>query len=144
MKIRNHVYAVLATTLFTLALPDLLPAIQSQDDNEDVDEEDLAPIGQVVNSKNLVLSGVTFNEDENQANIAGMILNNSTDQSFTNVSGIGQLYDEENRLITAFSGIADLANLGPGQQSAFTITANLPSEEEVSRYVVLPGGSAVQ
>jgi hypothetical protein len=50
----------------------------------------------------------------------------------------------ENRLITAFSGIADLANLGPGQQSAFTITANLPSEEEVSRYVVLPGGSAVQ
>src|ERR687897_261670 len=143
MKIRNHVYAVLATTLFTLALPDLLPAIQSQDDNEDVDEEDLAPTGQVVNSKNLVLSGVTFNEDENQANIAGMILNNSTDQSFTNVSGIGQLYDEENRLITALSGIADLANLGPGQQSAFTITANLPSEE-VSHYVVLPGGSAVQ
>lgn len=143
MKIGNHVYAVLATILFTLALPDLLPSIQSQDDNEDVDEEDLAPTGQVVNSKNLVLSGVTFNEDENQANIAGMILNNST-QLFTNVSGIGQLYDEENRLINAFSGIADLANLGPGQQSAFTITANLPSEEEVSRYVVLPGGSAVQ
>ena len=61
MKIGNHVYAVLATILFTLALPDLLPAIQSQDDNEDVDEEDLAPTGQVVNSKNLVLSGVTFN-----------------------------------------------------------------------------------
>ena len=36
MKIGNHVYAVLATILFTLALPDLLPAIQSQDDNEDV------------------------------------------------------------------------------------------------------------
>jgi hypothetical protein len=50
MKIGNHVYAVLATILFTLALPDLLPAIQSQDDNEDVDEEDLAPTGQVVNS----------------------------------------------------------------------------------------------
>ena len=50
-----------------------LPVIQSQDDNEDVDEEDLAPTGQVVNSKNLVLSGVTFNEDENKANIAGMI-----------------------------------------------------------------------
>ncbi|HEU4447422.1 MAG TPA: hypothetical protein VFR94_22295 [Nitrososphaeraceae archaeon] len=45
MKIGNHVYAVLATILFTLALPDLLPAIQSQDDNEDVDEEDLAPTG---------------------------------------------------------------------------------------------------
>jgi hypothetical protein len=73
MKIGNRVYAVLATILFTLALPDLLPVIQSQDDNEDVDEEDLAPTGQVVNSKNLVLSGVTFNEDENQANIAGMI-----------------------------------------------------------------------
>jgi hypothetical protein len=73
MKIRNHVYIVLATILFIFALPDLLPAIQSQDDNEDVDEEDLAPTGQVVNSKNLVLSGVTFNEDENQANIAGLI-----------------------------------------------------------------------
>jgi hypothetical protein len=95
VKIGNPVYAVLATILFTLALPDLLPAIQSQDDNGDVDEEDLSPTGQVVNSKNLVLSGVTFNEDENQANIAGMILNNSTDQSFTNVSGIGQLYDGE-------------------------------------------------
>jgi hypothetical protein len=90
------------------------------------------------------VSGVTFNEDDNQVSISGTISNNSTDQSFANVSGIGQLYDEDNRLITTFSGIANLANLGPGQQSPFTIVSNIPYDEEVSRYIVMPGGSAVQ
>ena len=47
-------------------------------------------------------------------------------------------------MITASSGIVNLANLGPGQQFAFTITTNLPSDEEVTRYIVLPGGSVVQ
>ena len=144
MNTQNLVYIVLATALLVLVVPALLPAIQSQESNEDVDEEDLAPTGQVVNSKYLTISGVTFNEDDNQVNIAGTIANNSTDQSFANVSIVGQLYDEENRMITASSGIANLANLGPGQQSAFTITTNLPSDEEVTRYIVLPGGSVVQ
>jgi hypothetical protein len=97
-----------------------------------------------MSSKYLRITGVTFNEDDSQVNIDGTVTNNSSDQSFTNVSIIGQLYDEKNRMISASSGVANLANLGPGQQSAFTITTNLPSEEEVSRYVVLPGGSAVQ
>lgn len=144
MNTQNLVYIVLATTLFVLVIPALLPTAQSQGSDEDIDEEDLAPTGQVMNSKYLRITGVTFNEDDSQVNIAGTATNNSTDQSFTNVSIIGQLYDEENRMITASSGVANLANLGPGQQSAFTITTNLPSEEEVSRYVVLPGGSAVQ
>jgi hypothetical protein len=90
------------------------------------------------------LSGVTFNEDDSQVNIAGTISNNSTDQSFVTVSIVGQLYDEENQMITSSSGVPALANLGPGQQSAFTITTNLPSDEEVIRYIVLPGGSAVE
>ena len=77
-------------------------------------------------------------------NIAGAITNNSTDKSFTNVSIVGQLYDEENRMITASSGVANLANLAPGQQSAFTVTTNIPPDEEVTRYIVLPGGSAAQ
>jgi hypothetical protein len=144
MNTQNCIYIVLATTLFVLVIQALLPTTQSQGSDEDIDEEDLAPTGQVVNSRYLMLTGVTFNEDDSQVNIAGTITNNSTDQSFTSVSIVGQLYDEENRMITASSGVANLANLGPGQQSAFTITTNLPSEEEVSRYVVLPGGSAVQ
>jgi hypothetical protein len=144
MNTQNCIYIVLATTLFVLVIPALLPTTQSQGSDEDIDEEDLAPTGQVVNSRYLMLTGVTFNEEDSQVNIAGTITNNSTDQSFTSVSIVGQLYDEENRMITASSGVANLANLGPGQQSAFTITTNLPSEEEVSRYVVLPGGSAVQ
>ena len=144
MNTQNCIYIVLATTLFVLVIPALLPTTQSQGSDEDIDEEDLAPTGQVVNSRYLMLTGVTFNEDDSQVNIAGTITNNSTDQSFTSVSIVGQLYDEEHRMITASSGVANLANLGPGQQSAFTITTNLPSEEEVSRYVVLPGGSAVQ
>jgi hypothetical protein len=144
MNTQNLVCIVLATTFLVLVIPALFPAIQSQEGNDDVDEEDLAPTGQVVNSKYLTLSGVTFNEDDNQVNIAGTIANNSTDQSFANISIVGQLYDEENRMITSSSGIANLANLGPGQQSAFTITTNLPSDEEVTRYIVLPGGSVVQ
>ena len=144
MNTQNLVCIVLATAFLVLVIPALFPAIQSQEGNDDVDEEDLAPTGQVVNSKYLTLSGVTFNEDDNQVNIAGTIANNSTDQSFANVSIVGQLYDEENRMITSSSGIANLANLGPGQQSAFTITTNLPSDEEVTRYIVLPGGSVLQ
>ena len=142
---QNLVYIVLVTTFFVLVIPALASrTTQLQGSDEDIDEEDLDPTGQVMNSKYLRITGVTFNEDDSQVNIAGTITNNSTDQSFTNVSIIGQLYDEKNRMISASSGVANLANLGPGQQSAFTITTNLPSEEEVSRYVVLPGGSAVQ
>jgi hypothetical protein len=144
MNTQNRIYIILATTFFVLVISALLSTTQSQGSDEDIDEEDLAPTGQVMNSKYLSLTGVTFNEDDSQVNIAGTITNNSTDESFMNVSIIGQLYDEENRMITASSGVPNLANLGPGQQSAFTITTNLPSEEEVSHYVVLPGGSAVQ
>ena len=145
MNTQNRIYIALATTLFVLvSISALLSTTQSQGSDEDIDEEDLAPTGQVMNSKYLMLTGVTFNKDDSQVNIAGTITNNSTDESFTNVSIIGQLYDDENRMITASSGVPNLANLGPGQQSAFTITTNLPSEEEVSHYVVLPGGSAVQ
>jgi hypothetical protein len=144
MNTQNCIYVILAATFFVLVISALLSTTQSQGSDEDIDEEDLAPTGQVMNSKYLMLTGITFNEDDSQVNIAGTITNNSTDKSFTNVSIIGQLYDEENRMITASSGVPNLANLGPGQQSAFTITTNLPSEEEVSHYVVLPGGSALQ
>ena len=46
-------------------------------------------------------------------------------------------------MLTASSGVANLANLAPGQQSAFTVTTNIPPDE-VARYIVLPGGSAAQ
>jgi hypothetical protein len=131
---------MLAVTFFVLAATAFFPIVESQDEGE----EEQVPTGQVVNSKYLTISGVTFNEDDNQVNIAGTITNNSTDQSFATVSIVGQLYDEENRMITSSSGVPALANLGPGQQSAFTITTNLPSDEEVTRYIVSPGGSVVQ
>ena len=140
MNVQSLTYITLAVTFFVLVATAFLPIVESQDEGE----EEQVPTGQVVNSKYLTISGVTFNEDDNQVNIAGTIANNSTDHSFANVSIVGQLYDEENRMITASSGIANLANLGPGQQSAFTITTNLPSDEEVTRYIVLPGGSVVQ
>lgn len=142
MNIQGLIFITLATTFFVLAATAFLPIVQSQEDEDGEGEQ--IPTGQVVNSKYLTISGVTFNEDDNQVNIAGTIANNSTNQSFETVTVVGQLYDEDNRLITASSGIAALANLGPGQQSTFTITTNLPSDEEVTRYIVLPGGSAVQ
>jgi hypothetical protein len=144
MNTQNLVYIILATTLFVLVIPALLPAIQSQEDDEDVNEEDLTPTGQVANSKYLTITGVTFNEDDSQVSIAGTVTNNSTEQSFTNVSIVGQLYDDDKRMITAASGIANLAKLGPGQQSAFTLTTDLPSNDEVASYIVLPAGSAAQ
>ena len=140
MNVQSLTYITLAVTFFVLAATAFLPIVESQDEGE----EEQVPTGQVVNSKYLTISGVTFNEDDNQVNIAGTIANNSTDQSFANVSIVGQLYDEENRMITSSSGVPALANLGPGQQSAFTITTNLPSDEEVTRYIVSPGGSVVQ
>ena len=118
-----------------------MPTVESQDEDS---EGEQVPTGQVVNSKYLTLSGVTFDEDGSQVNIAGTISNNSTDQSFATVSIVGQLYDEENQMITSSSGVPALANLGPGQQSTFTITTNLPAGEEVIRYIVLPGGFAVE
>ena len=40
------------------------------------------------------------------------------------------------------SGVPGFANLNPGQQSSIIIPTNIPSDEELGRYVVLPGGSA--
>jgi hypothetical protein len=142
MNTQYQVYIISSALLIVFALQNLAPSTHSQEDEDD--DEDLAPTGQVISSKYLAISGVTFNENDNQVSISGTISNNSTDQSFANVLGIGQLYDDENRLITAFSGIANLTNLGPGQQSPFTITSNIPSDEEVSHYIVMPGGSAIQ
>jgi hypothetical protein len=142
MNTQYQVYIISSALLIVFALQNLAPSTHSQEDEDD--DEDLAPTGQVISSKYLAISGVTFNENDNQVSISGTISNNSTDQSFANVLGIGQLYDDENRLITAFSGTANLTNLGPGQQSPFTITSNIPSDEEVSHYIVMPGGSAIQ
>ena len=145
MSIQNIVYFTIAiTTLLVPTFSSLVPLVQSQEDEDDDNEDEQLPAGQVVNSKYLTITGVTFNEDDNQVNIAGTIANNSTDQSFTNVSIVGQLYDDENRMLTASSGVANLANLAPGQQSAFTVTTIIPPDEEVARYIVLPGGSAAQ
>ena len=90
----------------------------------------------------MIIAGVILNQNDNQINIGGTIANNSTDQTFTNVVVVAALYDEANKLITTASGVPGFANLNPGQQSSFTITTNIPSDEELGRYVVLPGGSA--
>jgi len=68
---------MLAITLFVLAATAFLPIVESQDEDS---EGEQVPTGQVVNSKYLTISGVTFNEDDNQVNIAGTIKNNSTNQ----------------------------------------------------------------
>src|SRR5918997_242804 len=99
-------------------------------------------MGQIANSKYLIIAGVILNENDNQINIGGTIANNSTDLAFTNVGVVAVLYDETNNLITTASGMPGFANLNPGQQSSFTVTTNLPSDEELGRYVVLPSGSA--
>jgi hypothetical protein len=167
------ILCVIATsTLLLLVVPEVLPLAQSQEEDTEEEEEDTEEeeedteeeeedteeegatgqitttevgnaMGQITNSKYLIIAGVILNQNENQINIGGTIANNSTDQAFTNVVVVAALYDEANKLITTASGIPGFANLNPGQQSSFTITANIPSDEELGRYVVLPGGSAV-
>ena len=99
MNVKSLTYITLAITFFCTSTTAFLPIVESQDEDS---EEEQVPTGQVVNSKYLTLSGVTFNEDDSQVNIAGTISNNSTDQSFASVSIVGQLYDEENQMITSF------------------------------------------
>jgi hypothetical protein len=125
----------------------------TEEEEEDTEEEGATgqsintdvgnAMGQIENSKYLVIAGVILDQDDNQINIGGTITNNSTDQAFTNVVVVAALYDEANKLITTASGIPGFANLNPRQQSSFTITATIPSDEELARYIVLPGGSAV-
>jgi hypothetical protein len=157
------------STLLLLVFPELLPLAQSQEEEEeeedieeeeeeeDIEEEEEEEgatgqitttevgnaMGQITNSKYLIIAGVILNQNDNQINIGGTIANNSTEQAFTNVVVVAALYDLANKLITTASGVPGFANLNPGQQSSFTITANIPSDEELGRYVVLPGGSAV-
>ena len=130
--------------------PLLSTMVQAQEDGDDDGSDgggtsapSPSPSATIVNSKYLTLTGVTFNEEDNQVSIAGNISNISPDQSFTNVVVIGQLYDQANMLITTATGVAGLANLQPGQQSAFTMTTNIPSEDEVAKYTISPGGAAV-
>jgi hypothetical protein len=163
---RIKILCVITTsTLLLLVVPEVLPLAQSQEEDTEEEEEDTEEeeedteeegatgqitntevgnaMGQITNSKYLIIAGVILNQNDNQINIGGTIANNSTDQAFTNVVVVAALYDQANKLITTASGIPGFANLNPGQQSSFTITANIPSDEELGRYVVLPGGSAV-
>ena len=138
------------TVLLIFAVNPLLSTmVQAQEDGDDDGSDgggtsapSPSPSATIVNSKYLTLTGVTFNEEDNQVSIAGNISNISPDQSFTNVVVIGQLYDQANMLITTATGVAGLANLQPGQQSAFTMTTNIPSEDEVAKYTISPGGAA--
>ena len=159
---RIKIPCVIATSiLLVLVVPQLLPQALSQEDDDTTDEdtddgtdeggttgqvtntETGNVMGQIANSKYLIIAGVILNQNDNQVNIGGTIANNSTDQAFTNVVVVTALYDNQNQLITAASGVPGFANLNPGQQSSFTITTNIPSDEELGRYIIIPGGSAV-
>jgi hypothetical protein len=152
MNTRTLEYVLIGIAVIPLIFatcPLLSPVIvQSQEEGDEDDgggsggEATTSPSATIVNSKYLTLSGVTYTENDNQVTMAGNISNISPDQSFTNVVIIGQLYDQANMLIAATTGVAGLANLQPGQQSAFTMTTSIPSEDEVARYTVLPGGAA--
>ncbi len=134
--------------IFATSLHLLSSMVQSQEEEENDGEDGEgggettpSPTATIVNSKYLTLSGVSFNEVDDQVTISGNVSNISSDQSLNNIIIVGELYDAENTLITAATGTGGLANLQPGQQSAFTMTTNIPSEDEVTRYTVLPGGS---
>jgi hypothetical protein len=144
MKIKNFTHITISATLliFTIStLPDPTKSlgVNDSDEHKNGSEQEYVT-GEIVNSTYLTISGVTFNQTDNTINMTGMIANNSTFRSFSNVVIVGQLYDKGNRLITATSSLAAIANLHPKQQSTFTIITNLPNHEEVVRYTVSPSG----
>jgi len=126
----------------TIAAVSMLPSVNSSTKNDDNDGEIVAK-GEVSNSKYLSVSAVSYSRNDDMINISGIIANFDNKESLTQVSAVGELYDAENRLITAVTGLADSAILEPQQQSRFTITASLPSGQDVARYVILPAGSIV-
>ena len=128
--------------LLSIAIVSILPPANSSKGNKGNDGEIVAT-GEVSNSKYLSVSSVSYSRNDDIINIIGIITNFDTKESLTQVSAIGQLYDSKNRLITAMSGPADSPNLEPQRQTPFTITASLPSGENVARYVILPGGSVL-
>jgi hypothetical protein len=120
----------------------MLPPVDSSSNNNDSDGEIVAK-GEVTNSKYLSVSAVSYSRNDDIINISGIITNFDNKESLTQVSAVGELYDSENRLITAVTGLANSATLEPQQQSPFTISASLPSGQDVARYVILPAGSVV-
>ncbi len=126
----------------SIAAFSILPPVNSSNNNEDNDGEIVAK-GEVTNSKYLSVSAVSYNRNDEMINISGIITNFDNKESLTQVSAVAVLYDSENGLITAVTGLANSATLEPQQQTPFTITASLPSGEDVARYVILPAGSVV-
>jgi hypothetical protein len=130
------------TFLTIAAAVSMLPPVDSSSNNNDSDGEIVAK-GEVSNSKYLSVSAVSYSRNDDIINISGIITNFDNKESLTQVSAVGELYDSENRLITAVTGLANSATLEPQQQSPFTITVSLPSGQDVARYVILPAGSVI-
>lgn len=133
---------VVGIAFLSIAAFSILPPVNSSNNNEDNDGEIVAK-GEVTNSKYLSVSAVSYNRNDEMINISGIITNFDNKESLTQVSAVAVLYDSENGLITAVTGLANSATLEPQQQTPFTITASLPSGEDVARYVILPAGSVV-
>ena len=133
---------VVGLAFLTIAAVSILPPVNSSNNNEDNDGEIVAK-GEVTNSKYLSVSAVSYNRNDEMINISGIITNFDNKESLTQVSAVAVLYDSENGLITAVTGLANSVTLEPQQQTPFTITASLPSGEDVARYVILPAGSVV-
>jgi hypothetical protein len=100
--------------------------------------------GQAINGKYLSISDLQLRQDKsefaNSINVAGVVANNSTDTEVSLVWVVGELYDQENRLITIAVGTPSFTTLKPGQDSPFSITVDIGQDNEVARYQVLAGG----
>lgn len=137
---QRKIFFVIGLALFAIAIISVFPPVYSGNSNKN---DEVVATGQISNSKYLAVSAVSYTRDSDNINITGTITNIDTKDSFSQIVAVGELYDRENRLITALSGFANSATLEPQQQTQFTISTSLPSNEDVGRYVVLPGGSDV-
>jgi hypothetical protein len=100
--------------------------------------------GKAVSGKYLSLSDLEFRQDKNsfsnQIIVSGLVSNNST-QEVSLIWTVLELYDAQDRLLTVGVAPSSIINLKTGQDSPFSVTANIGQDDEVAHYTTLAGGS---
>jgi hypothetical protein len=91
--------------------------------------------GNVTNSKYLSIPEHRFRGEDQ---ITGVVVNNATGEiSLPQVFAI--LYDNDGQVITVETGLADVTNLPPRDNSSFSIS--FFGIDDVARYTLIPGGT---
>ena len=123
--------------LIGITVPTIVDAQQQLNNNPDQPQP--LPTGNVTNSKYLTIKDQKYINQEFIDSITGTIINNST-QQISSATANAILYDKNNTIITLEFGLADVSTLNPGQESAFVINLFGSDKEPIDHYTLIPSG----